>query len=625
MIYRYPEDTTASIEDFRRSGWKAAVKSADRERYPSDWEALSDAARVALERGNAAEAKVLWLLADACSMNLRPDSANEPFRPIMIMEGKWTALPDIFKESEINLLAEIAEEVDEPWLRARLADLVWLLKRSPKHAVLAIDAYRAIPLDKKTWLRGGEECWERAICLTRLLGLGAGERIRQIEVAIITAFDEAKKEDGFFPLWLANLLFTYGLGKDRELNTADKLQLMARIFDDQGDLRLAREFFAASAKWYKRNGNEAKAAEMTVYVAEGWAKEAIGQISAKQPNLSAASCYENSIKIYRTIPRRQRPAFKADERIRELYGLMREAGEELSEVVGVVGVIRSPSIDISDMVASARVAVTGKTVPEALFALANVHPGSKEARLRQQAERSLREHPLLAAFPATHISRDGRVIAKRSGMGSGEEEDDIAVWAEMVKIFQIEVGLAVQGGIWPALEVVALEHRIREGDFVFLANQSPVVPAGRARLFGRALFAGYERDFVEALHLLVPQIEHMVRVHLKAAGVKTTKIDPNGIENENGLSALIEIAEVRQLCGEDITFEIKVLFCNRFGPNLRNQLAHGLLEEEECQSPYSIYAWWLGLKLVFNTFWNRLRKAGTKEGQSEEQENDQAR
>ena len=172
--------------------------------------------------------------------------------------------------------------------------------------------------------------------------------------------------------------------------------------------------------------------------------------------------------------------------------------------------------------------------------------------------------------------------------------------------YRIQVDLVVRGCIWPAQEVLLLEHRLRESDFVDLARNSPIVPIGRELLYGKALFAGYDRDFVTALHILVPQIEHMVRYHLKRAGVQTTNIDSNGIENENGLSSLMDLPQTEEIFGEDMSFEIRALFCDPFGPNLRNNLAHGLLDDRACYSPDTIYAWWFGLKLVFNTFWNAL-------------------
>ena len=83
-------------------------------------------------------------------------------------------------------------------------------------------------------------------------------------------------------------------------------------------------------------------------------------------------------------------------------------------------------------------------------------------------------------------------------------------------------------------------------------------------------------------------------------------MDGEGIETENGLSALIDLPQTTAIFGEDLTYEIKALFCDQLGPNLRNNIAHGLLEDQQADSIDSVYAWWLGLKLVFNTYWNSL-------------------
>ena len=160
----------------------------------------------------------------------------------------------------------------------------------------------------------------------------------------------------------------------------------------------------------------------------------------------------------------------------------------------------------------------------------------------------------------------------------------------------------------PALEVLHIEHRLREIDFVGIASQSPIIPPGREKLFGKALFAGYEKDFISSLHMLVPQIENMVRWHLKSQGVKTTTLDSKGIESENGLSTLMEIPEATKIFGEDWAFELKALFCDPVGPNLRNEIAHGLLDYDAFWSVHVVYAWWLSLKMVLST----ARRAGSQ-------------
>lgn len=618
---RYPAALNVTEQDFRDSGWKDVLSKTSREGYPSMWQAFSGAARQAMDEGRPSHGKVLWLLADACSMMLSPNSINEPFKPFMVMEGRRSVIPDDLSETDVAFYAQVIDVADDPWLKARLSDLTWLkqTKRDVRFALAAIDAYRSIALDAETWDRGGRECWARAIQLARMLKGGAGDRVAEIEAAILKAFEAATKQDGFHGLWLADLLESRGLGRAQRPAIAQKLETLAGQFEADGDLHRARCYFKAGAKWFKLAGDEAKAASMTVCEAEGWIKEAVARLSSNNPShMVAATFYENAIQIYRTIPHTERAAHRVDGRLVELRAHLSESGEKS---LGEMGRVSSPGEDISRLVENARKAVSGKTPIEALKAFCNLRRGVDTKQARESALERLRNHPLQALFPATVMSRDGRVIAKRPGWslsGTPSEGDEITIRAAMIQDHRILIGIVVQGDIWPALEVLWLEHRLHEADFVDLASQSPIVPKSRVRLFGKALFAGYDRDFVTALHLLVPQIEHLVRHHLKQSGVKTTSLDLNGIENEIGLTGLMDLPEAEKIFGPNLSFEIRALLCDAFGPNLRNELAHGLLDDEACQSIFSVYAWWFGLRLIFNTFWNATQEAtpSSDEGQN---------
>lgn len=606
---RYPADTQVDIEDFRRLELKTIIGTREHG-YSSMWQSLSAAAKTAIESGNASEGKVLWLLADACSMKLHESSTAEPFGPMMNIGGNRSAIPEDF-QTEIAFFAQIAPEIDDTWLKARIADLVWLLEkpRNPKHALMAIDAYRMIPLNTETWLRGGRECWKRAINLARMLKVGAGERLSEMEADIIVSFETAKAEDGFLALWLADLLEKNALGYNKRDSIATKLESLARESEAEGELFRARQFYEASANWFKRSEEPLKTVEMTACVAECWVKHAIERLSSAQPShMVAAFFYENAIQTYRSIPRKMRAAYRVDERIAELRMKLSESGQKSLEEMSLIS---SPAMDIKELIEQSQDAIRNKTMLDALATFANIYHGARVNKLKEFSEKILREHPLQSLMSSTHMSRDGRVIARRPGMGFGDVESDeykSTIWAEMVKHYTMELGIVVQGFILPAMGILSLEHRLSERDFVALANESPVVPKDRARIFGKGLFAGYDGDFISAIHILTPQIENMVRYHLKANGVKTTNIDAKGIENENGLSALVELTETEKIFGKNLSFELRALFCDALGPNLRNEIAHGLLDETHCQSTHVIYAWWFAFKLVFNTYWNANRK-----------------
>ncbi len=609
----YPENTNISLDDFNACGWREALEEACRKDYSSMWQQLSSKARKATEEGNLEAGKVLWLLADACSMMLKPNSSNKPFAPFIVMDGKRSALPEDFKNEDIEFFSQIIPFIDEPKLCARISDIAWLLSkpRNHKHALSAIDNYRSIEIGTESWIRDGRdgrECWDRAIQLCLMLQAGAGERLKEIESKIVEALKESLPEDGYLANWLADLLSKHHLGVKDNRDIAEKLEALATYFEDSGDLHRARDYLDAASEWYKKSEDAPQSTVMIVRNAECWVKEAINMVAA------SFYFYESAIHKYRTIPKALRDQHNVEERIVELRGLMNEAGENsLNEM----GKITSGSIDISELIENSVKAVKGKELSEALLQFANVYRGARADKIRSFSEEMIRNHPLRSLFAATHMSSDGRVIAKKPAADLGGENQESVIWPEMVKYYAMELSLVVQGDIWPALEVIRQEHRLKEADFYSVVKRSPVVPPDRIRLMAKAIFQGFDGDFISALHLLIPQIENLVRYHLKQHGEKTTNIDINGIENENGLSTLMDNSKVEDIFGKDLSFELKAIFCDPFGPNLRNELAHGLIGYEESQNIYSIYAWWLTFRLIFNTFWNANRVNQQEEGQAD--------
>ena len=565
-----------------------------------------------MDEGRAGESKALWLLADASSMMLKPNSVNEPFAPIAVFGERRSAAPSDFTNEDIALFEAVASDLDDDLLRARICDLVWLYA-NPRNAAIArvaIDAYRSIPLTSESWSGDSRDCWERAIALCLQLRAGAGSRLDELEASLLTIFDKAVSTSGFFALSMARLLLENNLGRARAGETAASLAKRGIELGQAGNHYEARGHFETAAKWYERARDKALQADMTCAAAETWANEAAVRATGGEPsNMVAASFYENAIQTYRKVPRSLRMSRSVDQRLAELYILLANAGQAS---LGEMGVVSSGPIDIAEIVEAAQAAVRGKDLESALISLANIHSGARRSKLKEFSEQMLRKHPLQALFASTHLSRNGRVVAKRPGFGFGSTESpeyQLTLWAEMVKHYSMEIGLIVQSQLLPALDAFSLDHRIREADLAYIVGRSPIVPRDRVALFAKGLFAGFERDLVSALHLLVPQVENMVRWHLKAAGVKTTTLTPDGIENENGLSTLVELPEVTSIFGEDIAFEIKALFCDPFGPNLRNEIAHGLLDASSCQTAQTFYAWWLVLRLTFNTFWNASHKS----------------
>ena len=621
----YVEENFETVLDaFEDCGWEAVVNDVSYKGYASLSDALHKSATMAASEDREAHAKVLRLLGEACSMMLSPDKPNEPFEPLVRIGGSRSTMPDDFTDSEIDFFAHIVESIDKPTLKGRLADLVWLLRqpRNVKFALSAIDSYMQVPLDVDNWFGDGEQCWKRAIGLCRMIGPTGADHLDRIETSMIEALDSATAEDKFFGHGLADTLRSEGLGKSNSADIAAKLESLAKEFDSIGDFHASGRFYNAAARWFRSSGDDDKAIDVTVAEAEAFVSDATARMSSDSPSHGvAASFLEDAIQVYRTVPRDQRDRHHVDQRIQELRLRLSEHGERAQEEMVTV---RGDEIDVGDTIQKARDTVRGKPVHEALKAFVDLHRISVR-ELREAAIKNLSHTPFLASIPKVYSSRDGRVIARTPGISGAvpSVDDEVEILGQMNRVeYPTRVGIIVQAMILPSLDVLTMEHRVRTIDLINLARLSPIVPLGREVLFGRALAYGFNRDFATAIHLLAPQIEHMVRVPLKIAGVSTSHLDQDGIETENGLSTLIDLPQTKARFGEDVTYEIKALFCDQMGPNLRNTIAHGLLDDQQANSAEAVYAWWLGLQLVFNTYWYSLDKEKTGDQQDEKSEDD---
>ncbi|KRB08935.1 hypothetical protein ASD86_06565 [Lysobacter sp. Root690] len=416
-------------------------------------------------------------------------------------------------------------------------------------------------------------------------------------------------ENGYLSLWLADTLKEHRFAKDSAPQIAAHLRGIADAIKNAGaDSWRARDYYGAAGEWYKVGRDDLNESAMTVAVAESFYDEAKSRIEGAHPSyMAAASFLEDAILVFRRVPGSHRAAHGVDERIEQLQRELREAGEKSHAEMATIS---SGPIDVLDLVAHAEQSVTGKSFVEALGGLASLFNISDYQKSKDQAKAALCAHPLMSSMHASVLGRDGNVVAKRPGFNMAEpdsEANEAAIRAQMIQTQAQAMGLRVQALILPALEIVQLEHGVKLQALIQFASQTSIVPPGRERLVAQGLHYGFEGNWAAAVHLLVPQLEHLVRYHIKQNGAITTVMSKEGVVNEVGLSGLMTLPEVESFFGPNYSFEIRALFCDHYGPNLRNELAHGLLSDREAFSAESVYAWWFMFMLVMTGWRHELR------------------
>jgi hypothetical protein len=162
--------------------------------------------------------------------------------------------------------------------------------------------------------------------------------------------------------------------------------------------------------------------------------------------------------------------------------------------------------------------------------------------------------------------------------------------------------LRVAWTIEPARLRLFVEHSVRLSDLRFFVESNPFVPPQHEGIFLRGFQAGFFGDWLVAMNLLVPQIEAAVRHVFQQHGVITSTLDAEGIQQEKDLNTLLWLPEMEQIFGPDITFDLRGILIERFGHNLRNESAHGLMPEYAFYQEASVYLWWLLMHLCWRGY-----------------------
>jgi hypothetical protein len=531
--------------------------------------------------GDDRAAAVLSLLADISSYALRADNPREPFGPRAIFDNKRTPSIEDLEDDQLAFLVEIHESVAVADLRARVADVLFVRKRHHRFASVALDAYlesAARLLTPTDWVEASHR-FERSLAIAVTLKT---ERDRVVD--IVTSEAEQRRGDtSYFTAKLMQALMERRLGNPEVM--ASLAEAAATKAAAQHDWDRAREYLLLASQWHRKNSKTDEALRARQDAAESYVK--LAEIAPTR--FLEATHLERAIHALRTMPGNHA---RVDELHRRLMAVQVEALQEFKE-------IGSASMNLGEIAAKARSQVAGKTFQNAVAELVLLWHSAPTARLREEVTTTARDAPFFSAIQKIMVNRQGKVVSKRGSLlaGTPEQREEALRQAMFERAAQQREGV-VASAIKPARAQIFEEHFIDVRDLLAMTTASRFVPAGREELFALGFVAGLTGNDAVALHLLMPQLEHAVRTLLAQSGALTSKVDDDGIQDERDLGWLLYQPEAKEVFGEDLLFDMQGLLVERSGSNLRNLMAHGLLDPDQCIQAQSTYFWWLTLRLV---------------------------
>jgi hypothetical protein len=157
---------------------------------------------------------------------------------------------------------------------------------------------------------------------------------------------------------------------------------------------------------------------------------------------------------------------------------------------------------------------------------------------------------------------------------NGSSSDD---WEEFDKMQRYGISLDLKfrlfRRIWnvfldAGMDTESISHHICLRDFIS-EDQKEIIKCGIGRLLAE--------DYISALHILVPQFEGAFRRFFEHYGFPTTSVASDGTQKEQTFTEFIKNDFVK-IMPEDFIYMINYTMVNQLGLNLRNEVAHGLIE-----------------------------------------------
>lgn len=531
-----------------------------------------------------------------------PNSWDEAYVPIRRHpDGRWLSVHTIH-EHEIEILTAVESHSLDDETRLRVLEL--LAARTRGRA--KVETYRKIiehvaakfairPLDYQVIFAIG-----RSFNIAPRFGQATVEAGDALERTIVARL--LKTTDADEAVQLAQNLREQRRARSYAKQVAVHLRGIAETSPTSPWMRLIRE---EAASWHLTSGDhEAHYDDITAAVII--LRDEATALLAEHKTASAARAAEDlelALDRLATIPRSARKARGIDQLHGELTRMIRQAG---TATLSFMRPIRR-EIPVPEELPDLSELIEGKDLGTALQLFLHWLPITDSDAYKTEHQQLAERYPLTHVFPRVRLSRDGRKVARATS-----EKNDVTygvpshLWRAMVDGLVFRTNFYVTRFLAKSWMTLSAEHPLNIADFTLIARESSLVPSERESLVARGLHYGYGGDFLTAAHLLIPQLESIIRAKLKDAGVNTSAIE-DGIETEKGLGALMTGEKVEKVFGRDYVFEIRALLCSPHGPNLRNELAHGLINDEHIDSVISFYAWWLIWRLVCSAFFNSDR------------------
>ncbi len=221
-------------------------------------------------------------------------------------------------------------------------------------------------------------------------------------------------------------------------------------------------------------------------------------------------------------------------------------------------------------------------------------------KTKKEVIKNNREHIFSSLFPSVFLDERGKTIAHLPTLDHVDpEKDKNALEAHMCSHLKEHYTFTAAIFISPVIEKIKSLSVDCFDICQEIVSDCFFVPQDRKGAFAKGLAAGLDGDYVTALSILLPQLENAIRCLAEELGGVVYGMEADGTERVRTMDDIINLKEVTDNLHEDILINIQALFLSRYGANLRNCIAHGMVSDSDFHSALCMYAWAFIFRLCY--------------------------
>lgn len=540
---------------------KKLNRSTDNVRFSAD-----TYLRAAGENAETPEDKAAFaVLSGALSMAY--DTQEDCYTPMLVLnDGRRSFGMEDLDERGTAIIEEALPLFEPFWIRAQLADILWLKTGDHRYAQTAAFANLSLfeaSYDPEDWV----SCFQaarRAFQIARKLGRNNhlfSETLAKIDAVL-------RKADGTDPLFLSlNLIEMVApyAGKEQlqhYLSLSQKLFTQAKAGGEASEL-VIQAAYRVYADLLHRTNKDNKVRALNLELAEHY--EALADDLTGRP-IHAELMLQKAYNLYDKKQDR--------ERCLQLRGKLKHTQQERLKSMASIPF----EFDAAPIRKNIETLFHGLSRQEAILAFGECAMLYKVEEVRQGVLTEQQKNVFSSLFSKRFIDEEGRLVKILSPLDLRDPQEDASLLREhMVHYVSDRRSLGETICLQLAYHKVRERGAVASDDLSFLIDRNALIPEERRAIIRTGLQLGLNGELYASLHILLPQTENLLRELVKLCGDMPTYLKEDGTEDIKPLSQLFDSQKLREAYDEDLLFTWKTLLDERGGPNLRNEIAHGVL------------------------------------------------